>query len=75
VLGRDLLAAALNCECEGVMVNSAASTHSIVLDMETIVALLQTKRQDRAAPDPTEGRAPPDDALTKHDKRPWWKFG
>lgn len=76
--GRDLLTMVLKLpDCEGVLVNSAASFHSVVILRAEIAGLLKSEARGAAsheAPrDADEGRT--NETPKRPDsRRPWWKF-
>lgn len=57
VFGGELLATALDFDCDGVMVNSAASSNSIIVDKDVIVEILGKNRPGLSAPEVTERRS------------------
>jgi hypothetical protein len=79
--GRELLSMALKLpECEGVLLNSAASSHSILIPREDIAGLLNIQVHQGPAShegerheqeDRTDRTANPD---RPRSGRPWWKF-
>jgi hypothetical protein len=76
--GRDLLTMVLKLpDCEGVLVNSAASFHSVVILRAEIDGLLKIAAREAAipeAPRDADGGRANETPQRPQSRRPWWKL-